>query len=77
MSPGVWQIVIVILLAVLLFGGGGKISSMMGDFAKGIKAFRKGLSDDDSKKVEDRSGEAADAAPAKKSEAANPAKSSE
>jgi sec-independent protein translocase protein TatA len=37
-----------------LFGGGGKISSLMGDFAKGIKAFRKGLQDDD-KKLEDRS----------------------
>ncbi len=44
---GPWQIVIILLLGLLLFGGGGKISSIMGDFAKGIKAFRKGLQDED------------------------------
>lgn len=76
MSPGVWQIVIVILLAVLLFGGSGKISGLMGDFAKGIKAFRKGLSDED-KKVEDRSDAAVDITPQRESETAKPAKSSE
>ena len=47
MSPGIWQIALVILLAVLLFGGRGKISSIMGDFAKGIKSFRKGLTEED------------------------------
>ncbi len=47
MSPGFWQIVIVLLLAVVLFGR-GKISDLMGDVAKGIKSFKKGLSDDDS-----------------------------
>lgn len=47
MSPGIWQIVLVILLAVLLFGGRGKISSIMGDFAKGIRSFRKGLTEDE------------------------------
>ena len=31
----------------LLFGGRGKISSLMGDFAQGIKAFKKGMSEDD------------------------------
>ena len=44
---GPWQIAIILLLALLLFGGGGKISSIMGDFAKGIKSFRKGLQDDE------------------------------
>jgi sec-independent protein translocase protein TatA len=39
--------VIVIGVAMLLFGGRGKISELMGDFAKGIKAFKKGMSDDD------------------------------
>lgn len=69
-SIGPWQIVIILLLALLLFGGGGKISSLMGDFAKGIKAFRKGLQDEDkdSKKVEDRSSEAVDVTPAKDAE---------
>ncbi len=42
---GVWQIVIVVLLLVLLFGR-GKISELMGDVAKGIKSFKKGMSDD-------------------------------
>jgi len=40
-------IIIVAVLVVLLFGR-GKISSIMGDVAKGIKSFKKGLSDDDS-----------------------------
>jgi sec-independent protein translocase protein TatA len=42
-----WQILLVVLLAVLLFGGRGKIASVMGDFAKGITSFRKGLKDED------------------------------
>ena len=46
MAPGMWQILLVVLLAVLLFGGRGKIASVMGDFAKGITSFRKGLKDD-------------------------------
>ncbi len=61
---GPWQIVIILLLALLLFGGGGRISSMMGDFAKGIKSFRKGLKDEDEKSLEDRSDEAVDITPA-------------
>ena len=47
MSIGIWQIAIVVILVVLLFGR-GKISSLMGDVAKGIKSFKKGMSDDDS-----------------------------
>jgi len=39
---------IIIVLALLLFGGRGKVSDLMGDFAKGIKAFKKGLNDDES-----------------------------
>jgi len=45
MSIGFWQIAIVIILVVLLFGR-GKISSLMGDVAKGIKSFKKGMSSD-------------------------------
>ena len=45
MSIGIWQIAIVVILVVLLFGR-GKISSLMGDVAKGIKSFKKGMSDD-------------------------------
>ncbi len=41
----IWHIVILAVIAVLLFGGNGKISDLMGDVAKGIKAFRGGLND--------------------------------
>ena len=44
MSIGFWHIAIVVVLDVLLFGR-GKISSLMGDVAKGIKSFKKGMSD--------------------------------
>ena len=44
MSIGFWQIAIVVVLVVLLFGR-GKISSLMGDVAKGIKSFKKGMKD--------------------------------
>ena len=43
----IWHWLIVGLLVLLLFGGRGKLSEMMGDFAKGIKAFKKGMSEDD------------------------------
>jgi sec-independent protein translocase protein TatA len=38
--------IIVAVVALLLFGGRGKLSGIMGDAAKGIKAFREGLKDD-------------------------------
>jgi sec-independent protein translocase protein TatA len=44
MSIGFWQIAIVVVLVVLLFGR-GKISSLMGDVAKGIKSFKHGMKD--------------------------------
>ena len=45
MSIGIWQIAIVVILVVLLFGR-GKISSLIGDVAKGIKSFKKGMASD-------------------------------
>ena len=45
MSIGFWQIAIVVILVVLLFGR-GKIPSLMGDVAKGIKSFKKGMASD-------------------------------
>jgi sec-independent protein translocase protein TatA len=45
LSPIHWIIIVVVLL--LIFGGGGKLSSMMGDAAKGVKAFKDGMKDDD------------------------------
>lgn len=64
MSPGPWQILIVLVLVVLLFGGRGKISSIMGDVAKGITSFRKGLKDGVDE-VKDGADEAIDVTPKK------------
>ncbi len=44
MGISFWQIAIVVVLVVLLFGR-GKISDLMGDVAKGIKSFKKGMKD--------------------------------
>ena len=43
---GVWQILIVALVILVLFGR-GRISEMMGDFGKGVKSFKQGISDED------------------------------
>ena len=46
-SFSLWHWIIVAVVVMLLFGGRGKISSLMGDFAQGIKAFKKGMAEDD------------------------------
>jgi sec-independent protein translocase protein TatA len=45
-APGIWGIIIVAVVVLLLFGR-GKISGMMGEVASGIKAFQKGLREED------------------------------
>ena len=45
----IWHWAIVAVIVLLLFGGRGKLSGLMGDAAKGIKAFKEGLKDDDKK----------------------------
>jgi sec-independent protein translocase protein TatA len=45
-APSIWAMLIVAAVVVLLFGR-GKISGMMGEVAQGIKAFQKGMRDDD------------------------------
>ncbi|MHA6692882.1 twin-arginine translocase TatA/TatE family subunit [Devosia sp. A449] len=45
-APGIWGILVVAVVVILLFGR-GKISGMMGEVASGIKAFQKGMKDDD------------------------------
>jgi len=52
---GPLQLVLVAVVALLLFGGRGRISSIMGDVAKGIRSFRSGLNEEpaDPKAVED------------------------
>jgi len=44
LSP--WHLLIFAVIALIVFGGRGKISGIMGDTAKGIRAFREGLKDD-------------------------------
>jgi sec-independent protein translocase protein TatA len=46
MSIGVGQLILIIIAALLLFGG-GRVSGLMEDLAKGIKAFKKGMADED------------------------------
>lgn len=46
-SLSVWHWLIFLAVALLLFGGSGKISNIMGDVAKGIKSFKKGMAEDD------------------------------
>jgi len=43
----IWHWLIVLVVVLVLFGGKGKISSLMGDFGKGLKSFKKGMKDDD------------------------------
>jgi len=45
-SLSIWHWALVILVVVLLFGR-GKVSDLMGDVAKGIKSFKKGMADDE------------------------------
>ena len=45
-SFSIWHWMVVLLVVLLLFGG-GKVSSLMGDFAKGIKSFKKNMADND------------------------------
>lgn len=52
-AVGPLQLVLLAVVALLLFGGRGRISSIMGDMAKGITSFRKGLKDDDETKAVD------------------------
>jgi sec-independent protein translocase protein TatA len=43
-----WHWALVLVVVMVLFGGKGKVSDLMGDVAKGIKSFKKGLADDES-----------------------------
>ena len=51
-SFSIWHWMVVLLVVLLLFGG-GKVSSLMGDFAKGIKAFKKNMAESDDASMED------------------------
>ena len=49
-SLSIWHWIVVIAVVLLLFGR-GKISDLMGDFAKGIKSFKKGMAEEDTTDV--------------------------
>jgi sec-independent protein translocase protein TatA len=65
-SFSIWHWLVVLAVVLLLFGGKGKISSLMGDFGKGLKNFKQGMKSEDeeaetaSKSVADDSGEKPD-----------------
>ena len=73
----IWHWVIVLAIVLLLFGGRGKISQLMGDFGKGLNAFKKNVKDEnkaeaadaDAKRIETEA--AAEAPAADKDKAAN------
>ena len=52
-SFSIWHLMIVLVVVLVLFGGRGKISQIMGDFAKGINAFKKGLKEEEKAKVDE------------------------
>ncbi|ASK86862.1 twin-arginine translocase TatA/TatE family subunit [Sphingorhabdus sp. SMR4y] len=62
MQPSVWQILIVAALVLILFGR-GRISEMMGDVGKGIRSFKKGITEEEANaanpapKIDNKSGE--------------------
>jgi sec-independent protein translocase protein TatA len=50
-SFSIWHWMVVLLVVLLLFGG-GKVSGLMGDFAKGIKSFKKNMAEPDDESME-------------------------
>ncbi len=52
-SLSIWHWLLFLAVALLMFGGSGKISSIMGDVAKGIKSFKKGMAEDDEAQKDD------------------------
>ncbi|HZL30809.1 MAG TPA: twin-arginine translocase TatA/TatE family subunit [Pseudolabrys sp.] len=67
-SFSIWHWLIVIVVVMLMFGGRGKISGLMGDFAQGIKAFKKGMAEDTADASKDEPVKAIDQSATKKAE---------
>ena len=53
MTPSIWQLLIVLVIVLLLFGR-GKIPQLMGDMAKGIKSFKRGMKNEDEDNKEEK-----------------------
>ena len=64
--PGPMELVLIAIVFLVLFGGRGKISSIMGDVAKGITSFKKGLKEDPDGDAEAKADDAIDVTPPKK-----------
>jgi sec-independent protein translocase protein TatA len=54
-SFSIWHWLVVLAVILVLFGGGNKISGLMGDFAKGIKSFKKNMAEPDDESMEEAS----------------------
>ena len=52
-SFSIWHWLVVLAVILVLFGGGNKISGLMGDFAKGIKSFKKNMAEPDDESMEE------------------------
>jgi sec-independent protein translocase protein TatA len=52
-SLSIWHWLLVLAVVLVLFGGGNKISGLMGDFAKGIKSFKKNMAESDDASMEE------------------------
>jgi sec-independent protein translocase protein TatA len=61
-SFSIWHWLIVLAVVLLLFGGRGKISTLMGDFGKGLSAFKKGVASDGADKDQAQQGQPGDTA---------------
>ncbi|MBN4055763.1 twin-arginine translocase TatA/TatE family subunit [bacterium AH-315-J23] len=64
--PGPMELVLIAIVFLVLFGGRGKISSIMGDVAKGITSFKKGLKEDPDGDEKAKADDAIDVTPPKK-----------
>jgi sec-independent protein translocase protein TatA len=61
-SLSLWHWIIVLAVVLLLFGGRGKVSQLMGDFGKGLSAFKKGVGGQDEAEKAQQPGQPGDTA---------------
>ena len=73
----IWHWVIVLVVVLVLFGGGGKLSRLMGDMARGITSFKKGLKEGESSESSTPSDEPKTIDATAKAEVADPVKKDE
>ncbi|HEX2888117.1 twin-arginine translocase TatA/TatE family subunit [Vineibacter terrae] len=73
-SFSIWHWLIVLAVVLLLFGGRGKISQLMGDFGKGLSAFKKGVSGDNQEQAARTTAAGDDAKPIGQGSTHDPAK---